>query len=30
MCKVFLDIPLGEDGHVEDGSIRKLDLEAFW
>ncbi len=29
MCKVFLGVPLGEDGHVEDGPIRKLDLEAF-
>ncbi len=29
MHKVFLGIPLGNDGHVEDGPIGKLDLEAF-
>ncbi len=29
MGKVFLGIPSGEDGHVEDGPIGKLDLEAF-
>ncbi len=30
MGKVFLSVPLGEDGHVKDGPIKKLDLEAFW
>ncbi len=29
MHKVFLVIPLGEDGHVEDGPIGKLDLDSF-
>ncbi len=29
MCKVFLGVPLGEDGHVEDGPIGKLDLEGL-
>ena len=29
MCKVFLRVPLGDDGHVEDGPIGKLDLEGF-
>jgi hypothetical protein len=30
VCKVFLSVPLGEDGHVEAGPIRMLDIEAFW
>ncbi len=30
MGKVFLGVPSGEDGHVEDGPMGKLDLEAFW
>jgi hypothetical protein len=29
MRKVFLGFCTGEDGHVEDGLIRNLDLEAF-
>jgi hypothetical protein len=29
MHKVFFGISLGEDGNVEDGPIRKLDLEAL-
>ncbi len=29
MHKVFLGVPSGEDGHVEDGPIEKLDLEGF-
>ncbi len=27
MCKVFLSVPTGVDGHVETGIIRKLDLQ---
>jgi hypothetical protein len=27
MGKVFLSVASGEDGHVEDGPIRKLDLQ---
>ncbi len=26
MCKVFLVVPTGENGHAEVGCIRKLDL----
>jgi hypothetical protein len=26
MCKVVLDVPSGEEGHDEDGPIRKLAL----
>jgi hypothetical protein len=29
MRKVLLGVSLGEDGHVEDGPIRKLDLQGF-
>ncbi len=29
MRKVFLGVPLGKDGHVEDGPIGKLDLQGF-
>jgi hypothetical protein len=29
MCKVFLGIPSGKDGHVEDGPIGKLNLQGF-
>jgi hypothetical protein len=29
MRKVFLGIPSREDGHIEEGPIGKLDLEAF-
>jgi hypothetical protein len=29
MRKVFFGIPLREDGHVEDGPIRELDLEVI-
>ena len=29
MRKVFLGVPLGEDGHVEDSPIGKLDLQDF-
>ncbi len=27
MCKVFLVVTTGVDGHAEVGSVRKLDLE---
>ena len=27
MCKVFLVVPMGVDGHAEVGRVRKLDLE---
>ncbi len=27
LCKVFLSVPMGEDGHVDMGIIRKLDLQ---
>ncbi len=30
MHKVFLSVSLGEDGHIEDSPIGKLDLQAFW
>ncbi len=29
MHKLFHTVPSGEDGHVEDGPIGKLDLEGF-
>jgi hypothetical protein len=29
MHKVFLGVPSEEDGHVEDSSIKKLDLQGF-
>jgi hypothetical protein len=27
VCKVFLVVPTGVDGHAEVGGVRKLDLE---
>ncbi len=30
MCKVFLGVSSGEDGHVEDGPIGMLHLQTIW
>ncbi len=29
MCKVFLGVLMGVDGHVEDGGVWKLDLQTL-